>query len=353
MKPSLRLSAVISWHRAILVAVMFMLAVPASPGWAEAQEDWGAAILVYHRFGEQKHPSTNTKLDQFKAQLAELSLGPYRVVPLREIVAALRGGSAPPDRAVAITVDDAYRSVYEAAWPLLREAGLPFTLFVSTDLIDQGAPDLMTWAQVAELAQSPLVTIGNHSAGHLHRPEHAAEKATADILRAQNRLEQKLGFAPDIFAYPFGELSLDLKAAVRELGFKAAFGQYSGAIGPRSDRYELPRFAMNEEFGDLERLRVATSSLPLPVEDLMPKDPFLKPSANPPLAGFTLRPGVGNPSALACYSNAEGLRVERLGRRVELRFAGPLAPGRTRVNCTLPAADGRWRWLGRQFLVAE
>jgi peptidoglycan/xylan/chitin deacetylase (PgdA/CDA1 family) len=335
------------------MALAFVLALPVGPGWAEAEEDWGAAVLVYHRFGEHKYPSTNTTLDQLKAHLAELSDPRYRVVPLPEIVEALRGGGAPRDRAVAITVDDAYRSVYEAAWPLLREAGLPFTLFVSTDLIDQGATDLMTWAQLAELAQSPLVTIGNHSASHLHLPEHPGEEAVADILRAQNRLEQELGFAPAIFAYPFGELSLDLKSVVRELGFVAGFGQYSGAIGPTSDLYELPRFAMNEEFGDLERLRIAASSLPLPVEDLMPEDPFLKPLANPPLAGFTLRPGVGDPSSLACYSNAKGLRVERLGRRVELRFAGPLAPGRTRVNCTLPAGDGRWRWLGRQFLVAE
>ena len=45
------------------------------------------------------------------------------------------------------------------------------------------------------------------------------------------------------------------------------------------------------------------------------------------------------------------MTMERLEQRVELRMAGPLPPGRSRVNCTLPGPDGRWRWNGRQFYL--
>src|SRR3546814_10430794 len=88
---------------------------------------------MYHRFGEHKAAATNITLQQFAAHIAELTSGRYSVLPLPEIVAALREGRPLPDRTVAITIDDAYLSVYREAWPMLKAAGLPFTLFAATD----------------------------------------------------------------------------------------------------------------------------------------------------------------------------------------------------------------------------
>jgi len=343
-------------RRPTLLAAALAFAPILAGAWsgpAAAQSADSAAVLIYHRFGEPAYPSTNIGVDSFEAHLAELADPKYHVLPLSEIVEALEEGESLSDRSVAITIDDAYRSVYELAWPRLKAAGIPFTLFVSTDLIDRGATDLMTWEQLAELAASPLVEIGNHAASHAHLPARGLTNAREDILRAQGRIEEELGVTPKIFAYPFGEISLPLKDLVRSLGFTAAFGQHSGALGATLDPFELPRFALNEDMGDLKRLRTAVEAWPLPVSDLVPADPLIPPEGNPPLAGFTLLPEAGAPDALACYSNVDGLVVERLDRRIELRFKDPLPPGRTRVNCTLPAEPGRWRWLGRQFLVLE
>ena len=91
-----------------------------------------AAVLMYHRFAEPAHPSTNIRIDQFEAHIEELKSGPYTVVPLADVVAAMTGGKPLPDRAVAITIDDAYLSVYTEAWPRLQAAGFPFTVFVAT-----------------------------------------------------------------------------------------------------------------------------------------------------------------------------------------------------------------------------
>src|SRR3546814_2069220 len=87
-------------------------------------------------------------MDQFQAHLEEIRSGGHGVLPLPEILERMRNAVDIPDRTVAITVDDAYASVYARAWPLLREAGLPFTLFVSTDSVDRGSPGYMTWDQI-------------------------------------------------------------------------------------------------------------------------------------------------------------------------------------------------------------
>ena len=111
---------------------------------------------------------------------------------------------------------------------------------------------------------------------------------------------------------------------------------------------------MNEAHGDISRFRLAGNALPLPASDITPADPFLRGGANPPLFGFTVSGEIAKRlNRLACYASGQGkVRIERLGdTRIEVRMNQPFGTGRTRVNCTLPAGKGRWRWLGRQFLV--
>jgi hypothetical protein len=74
---------------------------------------------------------------------------------------------------------------------------------------------------------------------------------------------------------------------------------------------------------------------------------------NPPNIGFTVDESLADIGALACFVSGQNpVHVELLGeRRVELRMTRPLQRGRSRVNCTLPGPDRRWRWLGMQYLV--
>jgi len=334
--------------RLALALVVATLAAGFVPAAAAAESS--AVFLMYHRFGEDRYPATNIKIDQFEAHLAALAAGGYTVLPVPEIVAALKAGRPLPPRTVGITIDDAYASVYRVAWPRLKAAGLPFTLFVSTDALDRGFKGMMTWDQVRELAKAG-VAIGNHSAAHSHMAFEPLEEAAADIARASARLEAVLGAAPRLFAYPYGEYGRALRDLVAKAGFDAAFGQQSGAASDETDPYALPRFPLNETYGAMKRFRLVTDTLPLPVRDITPSDPLLGP--NPPPFGFTVAPGVGNLDRLSCFASGQGrARVERLGaRRIEVRVAEPFPPGRTRINCTMPAPDGRWRWFGIQFLV--
>lgn len=317
-------------------------------GVAKAQES-SAVILNYHRFGESDYPSTNIKLDQFEAHLEELRKQRYTVLPVSEIVEKVGRGEKLPDRTVGITIDDAYASVYNAAWPRLKAANFPFTLFVATDPVDRAAPGYMTWDQIRELAEAG-VTIGSQTKSHPHLPTIPLEAVKRELDGSNARFITELGNRPSLFAYPYGEFDLNVRDLVVDRGFKAAFGQNSGVMHTLLDGFALPRFALNERFGGIDRFRLIANALPLPVTDVLPADPVL--GDNPPAFGFTVSPEISNLTGLACFASSEGeVRLERLERRVEVRFEEPFPPGRSRVNCTMPGPEDRWRWFGMQFMI--
>lgn len=306
-----------------------------------------AVILAYHRFAEPRYPSTNIRLEQFEAHLKELTSGPYRVLPIPEIVAALRDGRALPERTVGISLDDGYLSAYREAWPRLKKAGLPFTLFLATGAIDRKAAGLMSWAQIREL-KAAGAAIGSHGVSHARLGPLAAEARLDEIGQSTRRLEEELGEAPKLFAYPYGEADLELMDMVRASGIEAAFGQHSG-VAEQPVLYYLPRFEFNQAYGDLARLRNAANALPLPLIALAPADPMV--AAAVPETILTLAQKPERPERLACYSSAHGALPLAWRSPVEVAIAWPkpLPVGPTRLNCTLPAGDGRWRWLGWQF----
>lgn len=332
---------------------------------------WGAAggalaadsavVIMYHRFGEGEHPSTNIRIDQFEGHLRELTGERMTVLGVPELLAKLRTGETLPDRAVAVTIDDAFLSVYTEAWPRLRAAGLPFTLFVATDAVDRETTGYMNWDQIRELKNSG-VTIGSQTASQLHMANTSPEENAADLARSNARFRAELGEAPTLIAYPYGEYSLAVRETAIAAGFTAGFGQHSGVLYKDIDKFFMPRFAMNEAYGDVTRLRLAVSALPLRVRDVTPADPLLTAANNPPAFGFTVFGKAGETLAayegnvkekLNCYASGQReTHLDRLGRsRIEVRFERAFSAGRARVNCTMSASDGRWRWFGMQFYI--
>ncbi|TPD59768.1 chitin deacetylase [Emcibacter nanhaiensis] len=318
---------------------------------AEETED-SAVVIMYHRFGEDKYPSTNITLEQFRAHIEELKQEKYNVVPLSEIIEAFENKTPLPTRTVAITIDDAYLSIYENAWPILREAGFPFTLFTSSEPVDLKVDGYMTWDQIREMNQDPLVSIGHHGHSHEHLLRMTPGQVKQDLETASARYKAELGYVPDILAYPFGEYSAEIEELARSLGLKAGFGQHSGTASSRLDIFALPRFAFNEKYATLSRFRLISNSRALPVRDILPTDPTV--TTNPPLIGFTVDKSVRGLSAMSCFpSHLDKAAELKLigGNRVEIRFDKPFPKGRSRVNCTMPGPGGRWYWFGLPFFV--
>jgi peptidoglycan/xylan/chitin deacetylase (PgdA/CDA1 family) len=311
-----------------------------------------AVVIMYHRFGEGDFPTTSVTMDQFRAHIEELRTGGYNVMSLPAIIAALHNGEALPPKTVGLSVDDAYESVYTKAWPILKEAGYPLTVFVATDPVDRNLPRYMNWEQLRTIADEG-VTIGSQTDSHPHMADLSSDKIRAELRKSNARFEEKLGHAPDLFAYPYGEANNEVMALVKSEGFVAAFGQHSGAFGTGSEMYYLPRFAMNEAFGSPDRFRLAANALPIRVADMTPDDPTIAKS-NPPLIGFTMTWPDKGLDRLNCYaSHVDKLEVQRLGKRIEVRTDTAMPPGRTRLNCTMPAGNGRWYWFGRQYYVPK
>jgi len=337
---------------ALLWLVTIAIGTVGLPGGA-AHADSSAVVLLYHRFGEDKYPSTNIRLDQLDAQVTQLKVGGYHFMTLGEAVQRLKANEKFPTRTVIITVDDAYKSVMKHGWPRLKAAGIPMTLFVATDPIDNANSNYMSWDNIRTL-QAEGVEIAHHTASHLHMVAAGLEAALADVRRASARFEAELGTVPKIFAYPYGEYDKATAKAIEAEGFEAAFAQYSGPIAPWQNVFSLPRFPVNERYGDMDRFKLISQTLALPLSDLIPVDPLLSDASNPPLQGFTVEAEVGRLGALACYPSHLGKAADLsfLGsRRVEIRFEKPFPKGRNRINCTMPASEGRWYWLGRFYLV--
>ena len=311
----------------------------------------GAVIINYHRFGENDIPSTNIRLEQFEAHIAELQRGNFNVVPLTVIAEALRTGRTLPDKTVAISIDDGYLTAFTEAWPRLKAAGFPLTLFLATDPIDARTPRYLNWDQIRDMVRGG-VTIGGHTSAHAHLPDLAADQIQRDIEKSHRRYQQELGVTPTLFAYPFGEMSLAAREVVKQFGYVAAFGQHSGVADPGLDLFFQPRFSLNEDFGGQPRFTLIVNSQPLGAKDVTPEDPILR-GNNPPSFGFTVPEGLRYIEQLNCFASHEPqpARVERLGQRIEVRAETPFPAGRGRFNCTVRGDGDRWRWFGMQFYI--
>ena len=327
-----------------------MAATIATGGGAAIAAD-SAVILQYHRFGEDAYPSTSVTIEQLEAHIEHLANGGYTVLPVPDILAALdTGRAALPDRAIGITVDDATRSTFTEAWPRFEQAGFPFTVFVSTDPVDQGHAGIMSRDELRQLSAAG-VTIGNHGAAHGRMWQNDVSANRDDLDRARRRIREELGMDATLFAYPYGEWNEALRALVAGLGVTAAFGQHSGVVGPHSDRLNLPRFALNQTYGAADRFKLIVDTLPLGAHTVTPTEQILE--ENPPTVGFTIEPPLANPGSLACYASG-GVRAaldHQEGGRVEVTFDGSFPPGRVRLNCTAPAEAGRWHWFGLQYVA--
>ena len=326
-----------------------------------AQASGHAVILQYHQFGDDTPPSTSVTPAQFESHLDYLADHGYRVWPLERVVQQLRSATDLPDKVVAISIDDAYLSVYRVAFPRLRARGWPFTVFVSPGPVDRRSPALMTWEQMREMSRHG-VSFANHSFDHAHLIRRGPDEDTAawrarirnDIGLAQRRLEQELGQAPRLFAYPYGEYDNALKRLLDELGF-VAFGQQSGPAGQHADFLALPRFAMAVAYAAPEDFQLKLQTLPLPVMQASPDDPLLPVDESRPRLRVQLQPGEYRADTLSCYISGQGrteprwLDTERTA--FEVQAARPLAAGRSRYNCTARARQGnRYYWYSHLWI---
>ncbi len=254
---------------------------------------------------------------------------------------------------ILITIDDGFKSFYNNAWPYLKKNKIPFILFVSTEAI--GKYGYMTWDEIKEIEQSKLGYIGHHSHSHEYLIDMSEEEFINDIETATKIFKTKLGYVPSIFSYPFGEYSLYMKNYILKK-FKFAFGQHSGIIDINKDKFELPRFPINEKYGELNRFKSLINYQPLEYKSLKPEEKKLLKKNNPPKLIVEFFDNQKNIENIQCYSNDGGswkksnLKFKK--NTLIIEFQKPFLPRRGRINCSLND-NGKWRWFGTQFTVSK
>ena len=309
---------------------------------------------MYHRFEENKYPSTNIKIDDFKKQLEIIKKENIDFINPNDFEQYLTNKK--DKRKILLTIDDGFSSFYENAWPILKKNKIPFILFVNTREV--GTFNYMNWQQIIELHKEDFVEIGNHSHSHEYLVDETSNVIKEDIVKSIEIFKNKLGYNSKFFSYPFGEYSLEFKKIIKELGFKYAFGQHSGVIDETKDYFEIPRFPINEKYGDLKRFQTLIKTLPLKYISILPKEKYLSLTNNPPIVKVKFFKDVKNINQINCYSN-EG----NVWRKSKIHFINELniqiileekfISERGRINCSIRVNGGFWRWLGIQFVIAE
>jgi peptidoglycan/xylan/chitin deacetylase (PgdA/CDA1 family) len=274
----------------------------------------GATVLIYHRFGEDKYPSTNIDIARFREQLEYLKTHNYKVISLQELVHFLRKKSSLPARSVVITIDDGYRSVYENAWPLLKEYGYPFTVFLYTKATENNHWNYLTWSQVEEM-RGAGVDFQDHGFAHEHmafRPSGLNIAEYRDWIRTDielsNRiLAEKLGGKPRYFAVPYGEYNKVLIDEIRSMGYEAILLQDPGSVSNDTDPFAIPREPiLGTDWSTMSHFQMVLDRVDLPIAGEIPAAGLLSASAPEQFGAQLLHPKRYIPGTLGIYVSELG-----------------------------------------------
>ncbi len=306
---------------------------------------------MYHRFNESKYPSTNIQMEIFKKHIEIIRSSEFQFHnpnKFREKFSAIK-----LKKEILITIDDAFESFYFEAWPYLKKNEIPFILFVSTEPV--GKNGYMTWDQIREIEKESFTIIGHHSHSHDYLIDETYDAFVSDIEKANKIFLQELGYNPGLFSYPFGEYSKSMRDYISK-NFEFAFGQHSGVIDVNKNKFELPRFPINEKYGELKRFSAIINYFPLEYKKLLPIEKQLIKSTNPPKFIVEFFDEQKNLKNINCYSNEannwEKSNTLVSGSTLTIKFRGPFEPRRGRVNCSLND-NGKWRWFGIQFPIKK
>ena len=304
---------------------------------------------MYHRFNESNYPSTNIQMDIFKKHINNIKNSGHQFLNPKMFNQVFFTEKL--EKKFLLTIDDGYESFYKYAWPYLKENKIPFLIFISTQAV--GKSGYMNWDQIKDIEAYEFVSIGNHSHSHDYLVNFTFDEFTKDINKSIEIFINNIGYNPKFFSYPFGEWSLRQKKYISEC-FDFAFGQHSGVIDLNKDQYELPRFPINEKYGDLERFDFIVNLLPFQYVNIFPEEKILVDNNPPEMKVEFFK--VQEISNINCFSNEgngwDKSNLELENNLLKISFRDQFNVRRGRINCSIKDDEG-WRWFGVQFILKD
>lgn len=219
-------------------------------------------ILLYHRVDRIRKYPLVVEAERFRRQMEYLQEN-YFCAPLSEALLELSAGNLQKET-IAITFDDGYLDNYSEAFPVLKEFGLVATVYPVTDYIESneelpwlkklGSPTykMLDWEQLIELERAGW-GVEPHTATHPSLGTLSREEQGDEIQRSIHAIEDRLGYRPRNFCYPYGTRS-DYSAVtvklLKEKGIESAVTAVAGLNYPTTQPYSLRRTAIDPSDDD-------------------------------------------------------------------------------------------------------
>jgi len=200
-------------------------------------------IFVYHRFDDNRYPTTNISTKTLRAEFNYLKKHNYKVVPLSDMVNKIKNAEKIPDNWVAFTIDDGFKTFYTNGLPIFKEYNYPFTLFIAVKYTQEKYKDYVSWKQLKDIAKYGSIEF--HSYGHGHLGRMNDKEIKADMNKGLKLMKEHLNYEPKFFVYPYGEYDNRVENIIKSYGFQAVFNQNMGAVnGECSNAYDIDRSAI-------------------------------------------------------------------------------------------------------------
>lgn len=354
-----------TWRNVLCCAALLLFSVlPARAALPIAEDEKSAVILAYQRIGEDTVPDISLKTDQFREQVEEIISGGYNVLSFGDLLDHLASGASLPAKSLVLTFDGPFRSAFDNAFPLLIERKIPFTVFLTPQLLDDASPQSVGWADIEALARHDFISFGLHPYAYARLGDQPEATIAQNLHMAIDFFAAHL---PDRaiagFSYPFGEFSDAYIEALESAGFRAAVTSSSGVSYAGIDMLRLPRFVMTENYGQIDRFRMVANAAPLPTANWSPQNTLIPLSASDgalDTLSFQVTDALPSLDLMRCYvSGQDAPHIEHDRHNlVVLKLAQPLTEGRIRVNCTMPGPQPddileapRYRWYGQLYAI--
>ena len=203
-------------------------------------------VLMYHYLSTPPDDADIYRRDLsvppelFADHLDRLLAEGYAPVSLYQVIDSLQRGAPLPQKPVVITFDDGYRDNYVNAFPLLKERGMPATIFVVTDFMDEERPEYLTWAMAREMLAAGI-SIESHGRNHVSLESKDDDYLVWQALGSLETIEHELGVRPRFVSYPAGEYDQRTIDVFRSAHYWAGFTTQQGANLDNQRPFELPR----------------------------------------------------------------------------------------------------------------
>ena len=318
-------------------------------------------IILYHHVATNTPSSTSISPADFRAHLEYLRDNQFNVIRLDSLIESLKNNRQLPDRAVSITFDDGYLSIYEEAFPLLKSFNFPFALFVSSDPLNRNQANYMSWDQVREMSEAGAL-VANHMIEHPYMlnqfdgegKDQWLERQRTELLIAEETITRETGQSHRYLAYPYGEFNPAIKMMLAELDF-IGLAQNSGAVGFNSDFLALPRYPLASIYANLDTASTKFDTKAFNVRLVSPESPVV--TVRNPSVTLQFDPGNYSLSQIVCFANGQPIPMNWLDREaglVELVPDQEYSGRRWRYICTAPdPGTNSYYWYSVQWIYSE